>query len=308
MTLISSLLAATDFSVDGNNAVRRAALLAHQHGARLHILHVLKPEGCSRLREWFAPTTDLDLKGAQARAALRRVAFEIAAAYDVAATIEVVAGDPLAVLADAAGKVDLVVLGRRGHGRREAARLGRTADRMARTCARPVLVVRQSVEAPYRQVLAPVDFSPFSEAALRCAAFLAGEAPVHVFHAIEFPGEALLHRGEPEVAADARLRRTAARLGLAGSRLSFSSTRGAADLATLDRARSLGADLIVAGKHGGATVAGFLLGGVSGRLLRSAGSDVLIVPRPRGEARPAATGALAPWTRNSPRFLPRRSS
>lgn len=36
----TSILAATDFSIDGNNAVRRAALLAHEHGARLTLVHV----------------------------------------------------------------------------------------------------------------------------------------------------------------------------------------------------------------------------------------------------------------------------
>lgn len=76
MTPFSSILVATDFSVDGNNAVRRAALLAHEHGTRPHILHVLDAAGCKPLREWFSPTIDIDLKAAQARAALRRVAVK----------------------------------------------------------------------------------------------------------------------------------------------------------------------------------------------------------------------------------------
>lgn len=40
MPPFTSILAATDFSIDGNNAVRRAALLAHEHGARLTLVHV----------------------------------------------------------------------------------------------------------------------------------------------------------------------------------------------------------------------------------------------------------------------------
>ena len=75
MTSFKSILAATDFSVDGNNAVRRAALLAHEHGARLHILHVLNAAGCKPLRDWFSPTLDFDLKAAQA--ALRSVAAAV---------------------------------------------------------------------------------------------------------------------------------------------------------------------------------------------------------------------------------------
>jgi nucleotide-binding universal stress UspA family protein len=111
MNPIKSIWAATDFSVDGNNAVRRAALLARENGARLHILHVLRADGRKPLRDWFSPTTDIDLKGAQARAALRRVAVAITGACDVTTTIEVVAGDPLAMLMQASEHVDLVVMG-----------------------------------------------------------------------------------------------------------------------------------------------------------------------------------------------------
>lgn len=285
----TAILAATDFSIDGNNAVRRAALLAHEQGAGLHILHVLDAEGCKALREWFSPTLDLDLKGAQARAALRRVAIEIAAAYDVSATVEVVVGDPLTLLMAASEQADLVVLGRRGHGGLEHGRIGRTADRMLRTCKRPVLVVRKPVEAPYRRVLMPVDFTPCSEAAMQLGALWAREARVQVFHAIDTHRESLLRRSgvdeslilqlraREEASAAARMRRTAARLGLGGMQLGFAVGRGAADQATLAQARALEAELIVAGKQGRSTLGEFLLGSVSGRVLAGAEADVLIV-------------------------------
>ena len=102
MTRFTSILAATDFSVDGNNAVRRAALLAHQHGARLHILHVLRPEGCKPLREWFSPTLDIDLKAAQARAALRRVAERVARGADPQEIFAVVATEASQLLGEQA--------------------------------------------------------------------------------------------------------------------------------------------------------------------------------------------------------------
>ena len=79
MTSFKSILAATDFSVDGNNTVRRAALLAHEHGPP-RILHVLNAAGCKPLRDWFSPTLDFDLKAAQARDARRRLAVEISGA------------------------------------------------------------------------------------------------------------------------------------------------------------------------------------------------------------------------------------
>lgn len=315
MTAFKSILVATDFSVDGNNAVRRAALLAHEHGAGLRIVHVLKAAGCKPLRDWFSPTTDIDLKAAQARAALRRVAVEIAGAHDVTSTIEVVAGETVETLLRACADADLVVLGQRGHSRRIGALLvGGTAERMLRLSRRPVLVVKTAVVQPYRRVLMPVDFSACSDAAIEFAALLVRGTGVHVLHAIDGHREAVLRRSDvsesmireirlrEEAGAGARMRRKVARLGLDGRSMSFSVGRGAADQLTLRRALALGADLIVAGKQGRSTLGEFLLGSVSGRVLAESACDVLIVPRPRPDtsrrsrraaAVPLAEGVIA---------------
>ena len=111
MTPFTSILAATDFSVDGNNAVRRAALLAHEHGARLKLVHVLDRAGCKPLRDWFSPSIDIDLKTAQARESLRRFAVEIAGRYDVPMSVEVMIGEPLETLMQASERAELLVLG-----------------------------------------------------------------------------------------------------------------------------------------------------------------------------------------------------
>jgi len=339
MNSFKSILAATDFSIDGNNAVRRAALLAHEHGARLHILHVLKASGCKPLRDWFSPTIDIELKAAQARAALRRAAVEILGAYDVTATVEVAVGDPFTILTQASQRADLVVIGQRGHGRLEALLIGRTADRLLRTCRRPVLVVKKAVELPYRQVFMPVDFTAASDTALQVAARWVPGARMHVFHAVDSLQESMLRRAavaesiirdvrlREEAGAQARMRRTVGRLGLDSTQLSFSLGRGPAGIATLQRAQALGSDLIVAGKQGRSTLGGFLLGSVSGRVLSGSDCDVLIVPRQRdgwlsqaaaahmrheGETQADAAGAgeAKPlhWIHKTARFLPRKTS
>lgn len=292
MTSFTSILAATDFSIDGNNAVRRAALLAHEHGARLKLVHVLDPAGCKPLREWFSPSIDIDLKAAQTRDSLRRFAVEIAGRYDVAASIEVMIGEPLQTLGRASEQAELMVLGRRGQRRIEPLRVGRTADRLLRTSSSPVLVVSTPVDGAYRRVLVPVDFTAPSDAAVHTAARVAGSHGMHVFHVINPHREAVLRdadvpehiihetRLRQEAGAIARMRRKAARLGLDSTRMSFAVAHGHPVWATLRRAHELGADLIVAGKQGRSTLAEFLLGSVSRHLLAKSPCDMLIVPPP----------------------------
>ena len=347
MNKFTTVLAATDFSADGNNAVRRAAMLAHEHGARLHIVHVLGTTGFAPLRDWLTPPAAIELQAAQARSALRRLAVEISGSWDLSPSLEVVAGDPFATLLQKSERTDLVVLGRRGQGRLGGLLAGTTVDRLLRSCRRPILVVRTPVEQPYRRVLVPVDFSASSDAALRVATRIRREIDLHLFHAIQSRREAVLResyvpehvirrtRRLEEAGIHARLRRKVASLGLDGASMSVALAHGPAARSTVRHAETLGADLIVAGRHGRSTVGGFLLDRVINRVLSDSACDLLIVPRPSGDAtpdvaatplpRPAPvlpTGAAAhaagraarpgapapaPWIHNTARFLPRRS-
>ena len=304
MTQFRSILVATDFSVDGNNAVRRAALLAREHDARLSLLHVVKPAGCKPLREWFSPSIDIDLKSAQARTTLRRFAAEIAGRHDVVANLELRVGDALEEMLRASERADLVVLGQRGSNPFKDLVIGNTADRLLRTCRRPVLIVKQAAEGPYRRVLVPVDFTPSSDAAVGAAALLAPDAGIHVFHALRSMREAGLReadvpeavirasRAREEAGVIARMRRSVARLGLDSRRMSFTLGRGSAARPAL-HSQTLDADLIVAGKQGRSTLAPFLPGSDSNRLLAGSRCDMLIVPRPASEPAPASAVALA---------------
>jgi nucleotide-binding universal stress UspA family protein len=346
MTPFTSIVVASDFSIDGDNAVRRAALLAHAHGARLKLVHVLDPAGCKPLRDWFATSIDIDLKAGQARESLRRFAVEIAGRYDVSTSLEVMVGEPLATLRRASEGAELLVLGRRGHSRFKALLVGRTVDRLLRTCRRPVLVVKTPVERTYRRVLVSLDFMAPSDAAIEVAARLARDGDLHVLHAINSHREAVLRdtdvpehliresRLRQEAGTIARMRRKAATLGLDGTRMSFAVAHGHPAWSTLSQARRLGVDLIVAGKRGRSTLGEFLLGSVSRRLLAESPCDLLVVPRPGKEplvhalsapvrlAEPKAradavalaqtaaalAGALTPaaWPESAERYLSRR--
>lgn len=303
MTPFRSILVATDFSVDGTHAVRRAALLAREHDARLSLLHVVNPAGCKPLREWFWPSIDIDLKSAQARATLRRFAVEIAGQHDVVADIEVRVGDALEEMLRASERADLLVLGQRGNNPFKDLVIGKTADRLLRTCRGPVLIVKRSADVAYRRVLVPVDFTPSSDAAVLAASELTPGVAIQVFHAFSSTREAVLReadvpeaviresRAREEAGVIARMRRRVARLGLDSRRMSFTLGRGPAARSALHIAQTLGADLIVAGKQGRSTMAALFLGSVSKRLLAGSSCDMLIIPRPPSE--PVPLRALA---------------
>lgn len=326
MTPFNSVLVATDFSVDGDNAVRRAARVAHEHGARLHILHVLEAASRQPLRDWFFPAIDVDREAAQARSALRQLAVEIAGTCDLAPSVELATGDPFEALMRASERADLVVLGSRGCGRPAGLRIGTSVDRVLRRCRRPVLVVKTAVAQPYRRVLLPIDFTASSDAAIRVAARMQREADLHVLHALDSRRESVLRDADvpehiiretrlmEEDGTKARMRRKLAGLGLDGMHIHCALTHGCVVRSTLRHAQAIGADLIVTGRQRRSTAAEFLLGSVSRRILCESACDTLIVPgapdaaAPHAAAAPVGASASVPWIHNTARFMPRRPS
>lgn len=305
MTPFKSILAATDFSVPANNAVRRAALLAKQHGARLGIVHVVGQARRWPISGWFPSTIDLDRWIANARSALHRLASDLTIRYDVTTDLEVRTGDVLQELHHASARADLLVMGQRRRSALAELVFGSTAQRLVECSARFVLVVKQAANQEYRRALVPIDFTPASDAAATVASRLAKDIDLQVFHAFDSTGEFVMgeadsestareHGLREEVALLARMRRSMARLGLDSSRLSFAFGRGSTVKATLRQAQSLNADVLVAAKQRRGRMATSMLGNVNSLLARSR-CDVLIVSRGvRNPRHPQAVAAPRP--------------
>lgn len=289
MTPFKTILAASDLSASAANAAHRAALLARRHGAALHIVHVVNPGGLDRVREWLAPPIDAEARVDAARERLARLAAELSHRHGVKATVVVRVGDTIDELHNLLATADLLVMGQRRRNALAEWVLGRTAQRVLEKSQRPVLVVKRAAEDGYRKVLVPVDLTPGSNAAAAAASTLVPDAGLHIFHAFGSSGEVsmpvanvrehVIREGQvrEEAGVLARMRRGIARLGLDPRGMVFSIGRGSPIGATLDKAKALRADLIVARKQRRSRNATAILGSVNGLLARSR-CDMLIVP------------------------------
>lgn len=280
---VRSLLVATDFSENARRAARRAALIARElRTGRLVLMHV-------------APRHAALERGLRRR--MQDLVRELRAQTGVAFAPRLAHGAVVQVLARAASRFDLVVVGAQGmHPLRDLA-LGSSADRLLRKIARPVLVVKRAPAVAYRQVLAPVDFSPDARAALEFAARLAPRAALHVLHAFEAPFEGKLsfagvdeeslrhYRQQSRARACAGLDAMLAQVRLPAARLARQIVHGYAPDAIARAASTLGADLVAIGKHGRSALEDLLLGSVTLRTLAAASCDVLVVPAKARAAR-----------------------
>lgn len=291
MNSLTHILAPTDFSGPSRHAVERAARLAREHGARLHLLHVVHAGALERLRALLGadaavePELILD-----ANRQLQALVADIGTGRGPDIETSLRSGSVLTEVeaqAEAIG-AELVVLGARGAGFVRRIALGTTAERLLRTARRPLLVVKQKAHEAYRRVLVPVDFSASSAAAIALARRVAPEAFLTLLHAYEVPfeGRMLLagvdtksiehYRAQARQFAHRQLHDAAAAAGLRPGQWQPCLVMQNPSLAIVEQEQEADCDLIVIGKHGAGMVEDFLLGSVTKHVLAESAGDVLV--------------------------------
>lgn len=295
MSHLTTLLAATDLSAPSRHAVQRAALLAQQSEARLELVYVLEKSAFKELLALFGKDGAAlqERIQTQAREALSQLAAEVGEPIGVSAGRHLLEGVVLESILTQADSLDasVLVVGARGAGFMRHWLLGATAERLLRKTLRPILVVKQPPHEAYRKVIVPVDFSPWSQGAVRLARTVAPQAELLLLHAYEAPFENKMrfagveekiiqqHRDTARQEALARLHRIAADAGMAAADWRAIVIHGDAAPRILEQEEEQGADLIVLGKHGAGMTEELLLGSVTKHVLAHSRSDVLVAYR-----------------------------
>lgn len=287
------IVAATDFSAFSELAVQRAALIAQQHGAELHLLHVVRPldlyPSLTLAPEEFSQH-DQDLQQAE-QGRLDALTAALSGQFGIrviAATRLGRAHTEIAAYAQAVS-ADLMVAGVRGENTLMDLLLGSTALRLLRVAPCPVLIVRNPAHESYRRVLAAVDFSQVSETVVAYALSLADGAKVETLHVLGSEVEQRLRKAKlAQVDVTdwlARLRTEAEKKleallatiegGAAVGRLVEPGFAPAAICQCIKESRT---GLVVLGRHGhGVGLQDWMLGSVSKDVAFAAECDVLLI-------------------------------
>jgi nucleotide-binding universal stress UspA family protein len=170
------ILTATDLTDTSTAATERAAEIASEEVAAMHLLHVL-PRGASAQRS------------AEARAKLDALAESLRQRFACIAAVEaeVASGSVARMIAATADRIDarLIVLGHDGAIDWGMILAGSTSERLVRRTGRPVLIARNTVDHPYRTALVAVDASAMARRALDLAFTIGSLQRLYVLHAYQ---------------------------------------------------------------------------------------------------------------------------
>jgi len=281
-------------SPGGKATLTRALSIARWYGAEVHVLQ-LGP----RARRSVMPTAmPLDDARVDPRVA------EFVAALDpgeVRVSVVELAGDAVTTVTTYARltNADLIVVAKHGRPNGLHRRPGVFARDIARHTATPTLIVPEvdggalGPKGPFSEVVAPVDFSSASEAALERALFLAQESGgrITLLHVLEaFPYETVYSGARAFQLVDDYRARTAAisrelhRMvppdAINWCEVNTSVVSGVVHRAILETAADVRADLIVMGVPDRSRFDRFVMGSATTPVLREANCPVLLVPEP----------------------------
>lgn len=291
MQPIQHIVAATDFSSTANLAVQRAAQLAHDLNATLHLVHVVHP-----LDLYAGSELSFDFQMHYQQAQQQHIKTELE-------TLTTQLREQFAIVVHHCTKIgrayneivthanavhaNLIVAGAQGEHSILAKLLGSTALRLIKTAHCPVLIVKNTLNiASYRHVVAAVDFSAGSAEVPALAAMIAPQAQIEALLIFDSNQEAHMYKAGMDEALLAQYREkalTKAKLQLENlisqqSKYNISSVirAGYPPEAICAYANESKADLIVIGKHNRNQIEQWLLGSVTKAVVYSADCDVLL--------------------------------
>lgn len=279
---MNSILVATDLSARSDRAVERAVRLASDRGAALTVLHVIDED---------LPTSIANAQQSAAEENIQKHLATIAPGGTPDITIKIVFGRAYVDILELSEKIDcdLVVLGVHREDAFKDMFRGTTAERVIRAGDIPVLLVKERVTDPYREIMVGVDFSVYSRRAIEYAVSFVPNGRFHLIHAYDVPFKGFLygHNTRREVdkqheAAFERMIEEEMASFLSSledeaprfERIMREGTVREVFHRELDRLKP---DLLVIGTHGRTGAAHALLGSVAEDLLRNPPCDVLAV-------------------------------
>ncbi len=282
-----AVVAGIDLSSMGRRVADRARLVAEHESLELHLVYVLEPVD----EAMIDPSHARLMRDHQKREA-NKLKEWMAERSAVPVELEVVTGSPSWTLAHRAKSAALLVIGSSSIDNFSA---GPTARRLARKALVDTLIVRRQPRVPYRKVIAAVDFSEQSRAAVDHALEHFPEAEVMILYALParfdpLLADAGLFQEEVTASRSHRLKMAAERMEEFGARWGGAVKTLVVDgppVSTIEETlRRRGADLVVVGCRGATATRMVLLGNVAEGLVEGAPCDVLVARTPSKFRRP----------------------
>jgi nucleotide-binding universal stress UspA family protein len=282
MRTLNTILAAINMYTLDDEVIKRAMLIAKEANAQLHFIHAID-----------IPVMDIEitskfLKQKVDKDAIKKEIISKLNALDgsenVEYTINITIGDATEQVMHTAEKIqaDLIIIGSHSKAKIEEYYLGSTAQKIAQESGLPILVIKNSVQGAYKNILAPTDFSNSSKKSVLFAQIAFKSSPIGLVFAYEDLNDITIEyykldsdENEKNPSFLGRSHADIFKQDVGIKKLDMIKSSSSVDKSLLEYSKTKDSDLIVLGSAG-SDIVGSFLGSTAAYLLRNTQSDILI--------------------------------
>ncbi len=183
MKKIKRIIVGLDIFAEVDNVLKRALMVAKRNKADLFLIHAVQTPWFSVPSYFGSKEINIDIEGITKK--IEKKIKALNKEYKVPYTILVREGDADDILRYEAKllKADMIVIGANTKSKKKF--LGTTAEKVAHQSHLPVLIVKNSVKGPYKNIVAPTDFQAQSKQSVLFAKSIFPAAKVNAVHSSE---------------------------------------------------------------------------------------------------------------------------
>jgi nucleotide-binding universal stress UspA family protein len=183
MKKLKRIIVGLDTFAKSNNVLKRALMLAKRNKAELFIVHAVETPWFSVPSYFGGKELSVDIKGITKKIEKKIKALnkELKVPYSI--VVREGDADDILLYESKLLKADMVVIGASRKNKKKF--LGTTAEKVANQSHLPVLIVKNKVKGPYKNVVAPTDFQAQSKQSILFAKNIFQAVKIKAVHTYE---------------------------------------------------------------------------------------------------------------------------
>ena len=183
MKKIKRIIVGIDIFAESNNVLKRALMVAKRNKAELFLIHAVQTPWFSVPSYFGSKEISVDIEGITKK--IEKKIKALNKEYKVPYSILVREGEADDILRYEAKllKADIIIIGANTKSKKKL--LGTTAEKVAHQSHLPVLIVKNSVKDPYKNIVAPTDFQTQSKQSVLFAKNIFSAAKINAVHSSE---------------------------------------------------------------------------------------------------------------------------
>ena len=183
MKKIKRIIVGIDIFTESNNVLKRALMVAKRNKAELFLIHAVQTPWLSVPSYFGSKKISVDIEGITKK--IEKKIKALNKEYKVSYSILVREGEADDILRYEAKllKADMIIIGANTKSKKKF--LGTTAEKVAHQSHLPVLIVKNRVKDPYKNIVAPTDFQVQSKQSILFAKNIFTAGKIKIVHTYE---------------------------------------------------------------------------------------------------------------------------